>query len=335
MPIAPDMRGGCVVEVSPRRAAITALAGAMCIAGSAVLMRLAGSSASATALFRCLFALPVLGALVLLERRRGVPPMPVRSRWMARLSGAFLAGDLILWSHSISAIGAGLATVIGNLQVLIVAGLAWWLLSERPSRSFALALPLMLAGIVAVAGVGGSHSYGSNPVLGAVFGVGTAFLYAAFILLLRQATAAPDGRGAAGTVAQPLYEATLGTAVASLVFGLFLHDLRIGPLWPALGWLALLALSSQVIGWLLITVSMPRVPAGLVSGLLLLQPIGAVALSAVILGERPSAEQLSGVALILLGVLVAARDGTRRQEPAGTLPAQAPAGTAVQDPLVG
>ena len=254
---------------------------------------------------------------------------------MARLSGVFLAGDLILWSHSISAIGAGLATVIGNLQVLIVAGLAWWLLSERPSRSLALALPLMLAGIVAVAGVGGSHSYGSNPVLGAVFGVGTAFLYAAFILLLRQATAAPDGRGAAGTVAQPLYEATLGTAVASLVFGLFLHDLRIGPLWPALGWLALLALSSQVIGWLLITVSMPRLPAGLVSGLLLLQPIGAVALSAVILGERPSAEQLSGVALILLGVLVAARDGTRRQEPAGTLPAQAPAGTAVQDPLVG
>jgi drug/metabolite transporter (DMT)-like permease len=169
----------------------------------------------------------------------------------------------------------------------------------------------MLAGIVAVAGVGESHSYGSNPVLGAVFGVGTAVLYAAFILLLRQATAAPDRRGATGVLAQPLYGATLGAASASLVFGLGLHDLRIGPLWPALGWLALLALSSQVIGWLLITVSMPRLPAGLVSGLLLLQPIGSVVLSAIVLGERPSAEQLFGVALTLLGVLVAA-------PPAGT-----------------
>ena len=75
--------------------------------------------------------------------------------------------------------------------------------------------------------------------------------------------------------------------------------------WPALGWLVLLALTSQVIGWLLITVSMPRLAAGTIGALLLIQPAGSVALSYVILGERPSLLQLAGVALMLTGVVVA------------------------------
>jgi drug/metabolite transporter (DMT)-like permease len=72
-----------------------------------------------------------------------------------------------------------------------------------------------------------------------------------------------------------------------------------------LGWLALLALTSQVIGWLLITVSMPRLPAGMIGALLLVQPAGSVALSYAFLGERPSVLQLVGVVLVLAGVVVA------------------------------
>ena len=142
-------------------------------------MRLAATSASITALGRCAFALPVLGALALLERRRGAPPMPSRSRWLARLAGVFLAADLILWSHAITAIGAGLGTVVTNLQVLIISLLAWLILGERPRRSLVLASPVMLAGLVLVGGladVGGTHAYGTDPALGVVFGVGVAIL---------------------------------------------------------------------------------------------------------------------------------------------------------------
>ncbi len=48
-----------------------AAAGAVCISSTAVLMRLAGTSASLAALGRCVFALPVLGALAWLERAAG------------------------------------------------------------------------------------------------------------------------------------------------------------------------------------------------------------------------------------------------------------------------
>ena len=302
------------VRTTPPVAAATA--GAVCISGSAVLMRLASAPASITALGRCAFALPVLGALVLLERRRGAPPMPSRSRWLARLAGVFLAADLIMWSHAITAIGAGLGTVAGNLEVLIIALLAWLVLGERPHRSLVLASPVMLTGLALVGGladVGGSRAYGTDPALGVAYGVGVAILYAIYILMLRQATSSAGAGtavapGARAAVAAPLFEATAGATAGAVVLGLALRDFHLGPgpsIWPTLGWLALLALTSQVAGWLLITVSMPRLAAGMIGALLLIQPAGSVALSYVILGERPSALQLAGVALVLTGVLVA------------------------------
>ena len=263
-----------------------------------------------TALLRCVFALPVLGLLAWLERRRGAAAMTARSRWLARIAGVFLGADLVVWSHSIADIGAGLGTVVTNLQVVLVALLAWAVLRERPRNSLLVALPVMLGGLVLVGGLAGTAGYGAHPALGAAFGVGAAVLYAVYIFMLRQATAA--GTTAAGanveggaTVARhapvvaPLLEATIGAAFGAGVLGLVLRDFRLGPAWPALG-------------WLLITMSMSKLPAWLIGVLLLVQPAGSLILSAVFLSERPSAPQLVGVAVILVGVLIAAR----KQSPA-------------------
>jgi len=293
--------------------AAVATAGALCISSSAVLMKLAGTSPSVTALGRCALALPLLGGLAWAERRRGAPRLPSRSRWLARLAGVFLAGDLVLWSHAIDAIGAGLGTVVPNLQVLIISLLAWLFLGERPRRSLVLASPVMLAGLVLVGGlahVGGARAYGTDPALGLVYGMAVAVLYAIYILTLRQATSSPGAPsgGVRPAVAAVLFEATAGAAVAAALLGLVLNDYRLGlgaSPWTALGWLALLAVTSQVIGWLLITVSMPRLPAGMIGALLLVQPAGSVALGYALLGERPSILQLAGVVLVLAGVVVA------------------------------
>jgi drug/metabolite transporter (DMT)-like permease len=296
------------VRVTMMPPSAAAAAGAVCISSSAVLMRLAGTSPSLTALGRCVFALPVLGALAWLERRRGTPPMPSRRRWLARLAGVILAADLIVWDHAIGAIGAGLGTVVGNLEVLIIALLAWLVLGERPGRSLVLAFPVMLAGLVLVAGLAdgpGSRAYGADPGLGVVLGIGVALLYAIYILMLRQAASSSGSAAGETSVAAPLFEATAGAVAGSLVLGFALGDFRHAPTWPALGWLALLALTSQVIGWLLITVSMPRLAAGMIGALLLIQPAGSVALSYLFLDERPSVLQLAGVALMLAGVVIA------------------------------
>ncbi len=265
------------------------------------------------AVFRCLFALPLLGLLTYLESRK-LGSLPARSRNLAWIAGVFFAADLIFWHHAIDAVGAGLATVLGNLQVLIVAFAAWALLGERPQNSLFYAIPVVLMGVVLISGVIGSDAYGEDPALGVVYGVATSLAYAAFILILREGSR--DLRRVAG----PLFHATLSSAIVAALYGTVFGGLDWTPGWPSNGWLITLALTAQVAGWLLISRSLPRLPAAITSMILLLQPVGAMVLAQVILEEQPSAMQLLGAGLIVVGVVVAT-SGHRKAapEPEGAL----------------
>jgi drug/metabolite transporter (DMT)-like permease len=171
------------------------------------------------------------------------------------------------------------------------------LLGERPGRRVVTAVPIVFAGAVLISGVLEKGAYGDDPVRGTLFGIATTIAYAAFILILRQMNA--DIRRPAG----PLFDATLTSAIASIAVGEAYGAVDLTPDWPSLGWLILLGVSSQVVGWLLISISLPRLPAALTSVLLLIQPISAVALAALILGEDPSPVQIAGVVVILAGVV--------------------------------
>ena len=94
-------------------------------------------------------------------------------------------------------------------------------------------------------------------------------------------------------------------AVVAVIAGFAVGDAELVPTWPAHAWLITLALTSQVLGWLLITVSLPRLPAVLTSIILLVQPVTTVFLAGVLLGEAPSLEQLAGVALVITGIAIA------------------------------
>src|SRR5581483_9948074 len=144
------------------------------------------------------------------------------------------------------------------------------------------------------------------PGLGVLYGVLTGIAYAGFLLCLRQGAA--DLRRVAG----PLADATLVAAIGSVLLGIAYGDFTFTPALRAQGWLVLLALSSQVLGWLLISVSLPRLPAALTSVLLTLQPVLSVLFAAAILGESPSSLQLLGVVFVLGGLLVAS---VGRREP--------------------
>jgi len=121
-----------------RRPVMTAVLGAMSIAFSGILVRLANVEPATAAIFRCAYALPALGLIAYLERRAH-GPRPAAQVRLAMLAGVFLALDLVIWHHTIGLVGAGLATVLGNTQVVIVAFLAWLALGERPPRRTPLA----------------------------------------------------------------------------------------------------------------------------------------------------------------------------------------------------
>ena len=279
----------------PARAAVS---GAITLALSGILYKAADVSPETGALFRCAYALPALWIFVRLEESM-IGPRPWQLRKWAWLAGAFFAADLLFWHHAIEAVGAGLATVLGNTQVVMVGLLAWALFGERPSNRALVAIPIAMAGVVLISGVLENGAYGDNPGLGVVLGLLTGAAYSGFLLTLRH------GAGEQRRVAGPLFDATLASAALILPWGLATGDLDFTPGPEAQAWLIALALSSQVVGWLLITVSLPRLPAVVTSVLLTLQPVATVVLAAILLGENPSPLQLLGAATILSGLLIA------------------------------
>jgi drug/metabolite transporter (DMT)-like permease len=278
-----------------RRPRLAALLGAACISFSGVFYRYAEVSPSTGAVYRALFGLPLLALVGYAEHRRygGLPSSTIR---LAALAGLFFAGDLLFWHHAIEAVGAGLATVLGNLQVIVVGIVAWLLLGERPSRSTLLALPVVLAGVALISGAIGADAYGADPAVGVVLGIATALSYAGYLLVIRRGLR--DPRRPAGPVAV----ATVFTAISASMVGVVGGDLDFAPPLASLGWLAVLGVTSQSAGYLLISISLPRLPAVITSIILLATPVMTVILSVVLLGEAPSVTQLLGVILVIGGI---------------------------------
>lgn len=283
---------------------LAVLVGAVVLAFSAILFRLSHVSASTGAFYRCVFALPPLWLLARRETRQYGPPTR-RVQRLASLAGLFFAADLVLWHNGIEQVGAGLATVLGNTQVVMVGLLAWAILGERPHRSSIGAIPIVGLGVLLISGVLENGAYGSNPGLGVMYGVLTAVAYCGFLLVLREGSR--DLRRPAG----PLFTATFASALGSGAIGAVVGDLDLTPSWSATAWLVLLALSCQVLGWLLVSTSLPRLPAVVSSILLTFQPVCSVLLAALIVDENPSLLQLAGAGSILAG-LVTATIGRRR-----------------------
>jgi drug/metabolite transporter (DMT)-like permease len=281
-----------------RRPVLVVLAGALSIAFSGILFRVSHVSPSTGAFYRCVWALPPLWLLARWEDSR-FGPRPRRARLTAWLAGAFFAADLVLWHNSIDQVGAGLATVLGNTQVVLVGLVTWLLLREQPERSALAAIPVVGLGVVLISGVVEKGAYGSNPRLGALYGVLTGLAYTGFLIALREGNR--DLRRPAG----PLFDATLAAAIGCALIGSVVGDLDLTPSWAATGWLIVLALTSQVLGWLLISVSLPRLPAALSSVMLTFQPVCSVVFAALLLDESPSPLQLTGAAAILAGLVVA------------------------------
>ncbi len=305
---------------------VLAFLGAASISASGVLIKLADTGAATAAFYRCLLAVPLLAALAVLEQRR-LGPRQASAHRRAIAAGLCLSVDLVLWNHAIAEVGAGVATVLGNLQILFVVFAAWALFRERPERKVLVFMPVVLVGVVLVSGMIGGDGGGTHPLAGIGYGLGTSVAYSVFLLIMRRTS------GSTPHVAGPLAEATAGAAAGAAVLGLAFGGLQLGIGWPSLGWLLLLALLSQTLGWLLITSSLPRLPAAISSLTLLLQPAAAMLLAFLVLGERPSLIQIAGAVIVCTGVLtisLSARPQRARPAEAET-PAMAPVPVAAGD----
>jgi len=273
---------------------VIALLGVFAISFTAVLIRLADVSPLTAGFFRAAYALPILAVMWLMTRRSD--QRPASDRRLGFAAGLLLAVDLWMFHAAIAAIGAGLGTLLANIQVVFVALAAWAVHDERPSAAAFMAIPVVFTGVALLSGLGRVDTYGNDPVAGVILGTTSGIAYAAFILTFRAANRSQSS--AIGT----LLDTTAGTAIGTAVAGLATGTIDLGFAWPAHRWLLILAVVAQVFGWLMIGYALPRLPALTTSVLIMVQPVGALIWGRLIFTERLSALQGTGVALVLLGV---------------------------------
>ena len=266
---------------------LVALGGAVGIS-SAIFVALADVLPSTSAFLRFAFALP---ALLLVAWRRGALRGLDRSgERYALLAGGVFALNITVWHYNIDVIGTGLSTVMGNAQVLFIGVLAWLLYGERPTRLALALIPVMLFGVVLLSGLIGVGATTGRPLLGAALGVATALLNATWLLLFREATRRT--RRPAGALAL-----LTGAAVVSLAASFTDPGFSLGLPTASCGWLLVLAVVSQVFGWLFISPALGHLPALEVAILLLLQPSLTLVWGALVFDESRGPLQWTGVAI--------------------------------------
>ena len=291
-----------------RRIMLIALFGAMLLSFAPLLYIRSDTSPVTGAFFRMLYALPILIFLVWYLNRDD--PRGIRNRALAFSAGLLLAIDFVGYHSAIDYIGSGIATLIGNSQVVIVTLVSWWMFGERPNRMIVFALPMVMLGLILISGIWDDEPYGDDPIKGVVGGIVAAIFYSSFLILYRF-----SNRIQAPSVNLQL-DATAGAAMGLLIAGIMpLSRLDIEPIdfsftWPGHGWIILLAASCQVIGWIAITYALPRLPAAHTSFAILLQPVLTILWGVIILSENPSIQQIGGMSLIFAAIIAVTMFGT-------------------------
>ncbi len=242
-----------------------------------------------------------LGAVVLalLALARGESLRPSRRALLfTALAGALFAGDLFVWHRSILRVGAGMATILGNTQVIWVALAGAAFLGERLARRFVLAVPLAGLGVALLTGVLLGRAQDRADAVGVMLGIGTGGFYAAYILAVR---GGQTGTDRLGPIAHMAWTSAACAATLGLVAALE-GETVVPPDPRTVASLVGVALVAQCAGWVTLATCIPRVPASRAALLLLLQPVFAMVWDVLLFGKALGPWPLVGSVLTLAAI---------------------------------
>ena len=272
-------------------------AGAALISTTSIFVRWAHVAPTVSGLYRMLFG-GVMLLVLLLARREWRRVVLQDLVWLIVPALAF-AADLIIWHRSILYIGPGLATLVANFQVFIMALVGVVIYREKLGPRFILGLILALIGLWLLVGVDWD-SFTPQFHIGVDLGLLTGVAYSIYLLSLRRLQIRRVNLDASQVLC---LNSLLCALVLAAVVGIEGSSYAIP---DAQSWLSLLGLGlfGQVLGWVLIARAMPQLPASLVGLLLLLQPALSFVLDVILFARPTSGLDWIGLALSLIGIFV-------------------------------
>ena len=289
------------MDTTLRRAWIALVLGIIAISISPIIVKLAGVPGTTSAFYRvfigCLVLIPVA-----LQRRRALPTGQVR--WAVVAGGLFFGIDLIFWNESLMRAPATSATLMANNAPLWVGLAALLIFRERLTRYYWLGLALAMLGMVVV--MRGDLQINPDDAFGLLLAAGASVCYAGYLTSTGQARTGTD------TITFMVWSLAIA-AVTILPVALWLGVPLWGFSWQSWGYLLLLGLLSQTVGWIAINYALGHLPASITSVTLLSQVIIAAVLAVPLLGEPIRLSQVIGGALIIVGIITVGRYGRAPQ----------------------
>ena len=288
--------------------------GVSAVSWAAILVREAHAPALVIAAYRLVLAALPMGALAVYQSASGGrarEPISRASIAPLVLSGALLAAHFGFWIAALQRTSVVTAVVLMATQPLIVGIASPLLLREPVARRVWFALAVALAGTatMTVAHVG----KGFGTVTGDLYAILGGFFAACYLMVGRSMRPGTSWLRYVGVV-YPVAAVFLFAAV------LIARDPLTGYSTKTLVMIALMALGPQLVGHSAINWALGFLPVMLVAMSILVEPVAATALAALILNERPSPAEMAGGVLVLIGVYLALRP-ERGESPLADLPA--------------
>ncbi len=257
------------------------------------------------ALWRSLFVCAALFPAIFLIRR-SLLSIKVNQIGFYLFYGFILAVFNSIWTLSVQANGAAVATVLGYSSAGFTATLAWWVFKEKLGLPKISAIILSLSGCVLVSNALSRQMWQLNS-LGVSTGLLSGLLFAVYTLLGKE-----TARQNINPWTSMVYSFSF-SSVFIMIFNLFpilpgaagsIQALL--PHLPINGWLVLifLAFVPTVLGFGLYNMSMHYLPASIANILATLEPAMTAVEAYFFLNERMSLIQITGSVLILSAVLV-------------------------------
>lgn len=256
----------------------------------------------------------ILGGALLLGLARGGTLAIIRAAWpLLLLGGSGVAIYQTSFFAAVDQTGVAVGTVVAIGSGPAIAGLLSRVVNgERLTTRWAVATTLASVGVAGLALTSGEDASvdPAGVLLAVVAGAG----YASYTVIAKRLL----DRGHAP---EQVMAATFGTGGLILVPVLLLS----GTAWLAepegIGMVFYLAVVPTALAYALFARGLRRLGAGETATLVLAEPVTALFLGAVVLGERPGAGAIAGGVLILAGLLVLALPrGGRPMPPIGTEP---------------
>ena len=281
---------------------VTLFVGVLSVSFAAIFIRLADAPPLVIATYRMAIASIILIPIASIKSKKSLNKLSKNDILLILLSSVFVALHFGLWITSLSYTSIASSVVLVTAHPAFVAVISYFLWGERVNK-------LTIGGIV-VAFVGvilvnyGGFAFGSQAILGDLLALIAGFAMGAYLIIGRQLRARIDILSYL-TILYTCSAVILLIATVSFGYNLFGYSNTTYLM------MILLALVPQLIGHSTLNLAVRLIPVIFVSVAILGEPVGATILGYLILGEAPTASEITGGLLILSGIFLVMRQKPR------------------------